>query len=119
MPGPIPKTMSIHSVDPAQRRPFAAGRLRGLPETPVDPKLKTACAEMESLFLHHMLSEMRKTVTKSGLTDGGRAEEIYTSLMDVELAKQMAASGGLGLAQMLQEQMATPEGLVRKKRGGP
>jgi flagellar protein FlgJ len=52
-----------------------------------------------------MLSEMRKTVAKSGLIDGGRSEEIYTSLMDAELAKEMAHSGGLGLSAVLEQQL--------------
>jgi flagellar protein FlgJ len=60
---------------------------------------------MEALFIHHMLSEMRKTVAKSGLIDGGRAEEVYTSLMDAEMAKSMAQSDSLGLSAMLMEQL--------------
>jgi flagellar protein FlgJ len=75
-----------------------------------EPELKTACEDMEALFIHHMLSEMRKTVDKSGLMDGGRSEEIYTSLMDAELAKEMARSGGLGLATILQEQLGGVNG---------
>ncbi len=70
-----------------------------------DPRLKAACQDMEALFIHHMLSEMRKTVVKSGLIDGGRAEEVYTSLMDAEMAKGMAHSGSLGLSSMLMEQL--------------
>jgi flagellar protein FlgJ len=70
---------------------------------------------MEALFIHHLLSEMRKTVSKSGFIDGGRAEEIYTSLMDAELAKAMASSGGLGLSAILQEQLSGPAAAFRKK----
>jgi flagellar protein FlgJ len=115
MPQPISQTNPVLPADHADRRRFATGPSRAVSETPVDPKLKTACDEVESLFIHHMLSEMRKTVTKSGLFDGGRAEEIYTSLMDAELAKTMAASGGLGLARMLQEQMSAPAAALYKK----
>ncbi|MFO7707954.1 MAG: rod-binding protein [Desulfobacterales bacterium] len=70
-----------------------------------DPRLKAACQDMEALFVHHMLSEMRKSVVKSGLIDGGRAEEVYTSLMDAEMAKGMAQTGSLGLSSMLMEQL--------------
>jgi flagellar protein FlgJ len=70
---------------------------------------------MEALFIHHMLSEMRKTVPKSGFMDAGRAEEIYTSLLDAELAKEMARSGGLGLSVILQEQLGAPAAAFRKK----
>jgi Rod binding domain-containing protein len=46
-----------------------------------DPKLRAACAEMESLFISHLIKEMRATVEKSGFIDGGQAEEIFTSLL--------------------------------------
>ena len=70
-----------------------------------DPRLDAACAEMESLFLSHLLKEMRATVEKSGFIDGGQAEEIFTSLLDVELSKKMSAAGGIGLSAILLEQL--------------
>jgi flagellar protein FlgJ len=105
MPGSISKTTASFPIDPAGRPRPSANRPRSIPETPPDSNLKAACEDMEALFIHHMLSEMRKTVAKSGLIDGGRSEEIYTSLMDAELAKEMAHSGGLGLSAILQDQL--------------
>ncbi len=70
-----------------------------------DPRLNAACAEMESLFLSHLLKEMRATVEKSGFIDGGQAEEIFTTLLDVELSKKMSVAGGIGLANILFEQL--------------
>ncbi len=70
-----------------------------------DPKLRAACAEMESLFISHLIKEMRSTVEKSGFIDGGQAEEIFTSLLDVEISKKMSASGGIGLSAILLEQL--------------
>ena len=70
-----------------------------------DPKLAAACAEMESLFLTYLLKEMRATVEKSGFISGGQAEEIFTSLLDVELSKKMSAAGGIGLSAILLEQL--------------
>ena len=76
-----------------------------------DPQLQAACAEMESLFLSHLLKEMRATVDKSGFMDGGQAEEIFTSLMDVEISKRMSAAGGIGLASILLAQLGdSPSG---------
>jgi peptidoglycan hydrolase FlgJ len=71
----------------------------------VDPQLRNACAEMESLFINYLLQEMRATVDKSGFLGGGRAEEIFTSLLDEELSKEISASGGIGLSSMLLEQL--------------
>jgi peptidoglycan hydrolase FlgJ len=70
-----------------------------------DPQLQAACAEMESLFLSHLLKEMRATVEKSGFMDGGQAEEIFTSLLDVEISKKLSTAGGIGLASILLEQL--------------
>ena len=52
-----------------------------------DLRLHAACKEMESLFLSHLLKELRATVDKSGFFDGGQAEDIFTSLLDVEISK--------------------------------
>ena len=119
MPEPISKIASALPIDPAARRRTSLGPTRPIAEAPVDSKLKVSCDDLEALFIHHMLSEMRKTVAKSGLIDGGRSEEIYTSLMDAELAKEMARAGGLGLSAILQEQLGsfsgTPRGASRKR----
>jgi len=71
-----------------------------------DLRLHAACAEMESLFLSHLLQEMRATIEKSGFIDGGQAEDIFTSLLDVEISKKMSAAGGIGLSAILLEQLS-------------
>jgi Rod binding domain-containing protein len=98
---PEPVNRSLTPLNPPGR--LNPPRAPGLPAD--DSRLKAACNDMEALFINHMLSEMRKTVSKSGLTDGGRAEEVYTSLMDAELAKSLAQRGALGLSSMLREQL--------------
>ena len=73
-----------------------------------DRQLQAACRDMESLFLSYLLKEMRATVDKSGFIDGGKAEEIFTSLLDVEYSKQMSSTGGIGLASILLKQLGRP-----------
>ena len=109
MPVPIPKVPAAPPKDSTGRTPGSSKA------TPLDPKLTAACNDMEALFIHHMLSEMRKTVPKAGFIDGGHAEEIYTSMMDAELAKEMAGSGGLGLSMILQQQLSGAAPAFRKK----
>ena len=70
-----------------------------------DPRLQAACAEMESLFINYLIQEMRATIDKSGFISGGRAEEIFTSMLDVELSRKISAAGGLGLTSILLEQL--------------
>jgi flagellar protein FlgJ len=73
-----------------------------------DPKLQAACRDMESLFLSYLLKEMRATVNKSGFISGGKAEEIFTSMLDVELSKKMSSAGGTGLSSILLKQLNGP-----------
>lgn len=69
-------------------------------------QIKEACAEFEAIFINMMLKELRATVDKSGFMDGGKAEELYTGLMDTQISRDMASQGGIGLAAMLYRQMA-------------
>jgi peptidoglycan hydrolase FlgJ len=104
MPGPL-SPPNPHLGAAATPRTAAAPKA-GADAAEPDPGLRSACEGMEALFITHMLSEMRKTVPKSDFLGGGRGEEIYTSLMDAERAKQMAGAGGLGLSSVLLEQLS-------------
>ena len=68
--------------------------------------VKEACADMEALFISYLLKEMRATIPKTGYLDGGKGEEIYTSMLDSRLAKEMAAERGIGLSQLFYESLA-------------
>ena len=94
-------------VVPSQDRIQRAMELNKRPQGEVQksPELRDACLQMESLFIHHLLKEMRATIYKSGFISGGRSEEIYTSMLDAETAKKVSARGGIGLAQMLLHQL--------------
>lgn len=72
-------------------------------------QLKAAVQEFESYFLYILMKEMRKTVPETGMIHGGRAEEIFRDQLDQELTQQMAKTpGGIGIGQMLYEQLARP-----------
>ncbi|MBI2400869.1 MAG: peptidoglycan DD-metalloendopeptidase family protein, partial [Deltaproteobacteria bacterium] len=72
-------------------------------------ELKRAVADFESLFINQMFKSMRETIGKSELFHGGKAEDIYTSMLDTELSKNMAQAGGIGLANMLLRQLSDLE----------
>jgi len=67
-------------------------------------RLKEACREFEAIFLEYMLKTMRKSVPKADLFKRGQAEEIYTFLLDEQLAKKIAHTKGIGLANLLFEE---------------
>jgi Rod binding domain-containing protein len=72
-----------------------------------ESKIKSACMEMESMFIQNMFKEMRASIPKGGLTSGGKAEEMFTEMLDAELARNLSASGGIGLSSMVQRQLET------------
>ena len=89
--------------------------------------MEDACAEFESLFINLVMKQMRQTVTKAGLIDGGMGEEIFTGMMDEEIARQMSSRQGLGLRGALIEQLtgvrrsALPQNIALKsyRRNAP
>lgn len=70
-----------------------------------EASLTRACAEMESLFINQLFKEMRATIPKSGFISGGRAEEVYQSMLDSELSKKLSKRSDLGLAAILRSQL--------------
>jgi len=70
-----------------------------------EEKLREACEGFESIFLQKMWEQMRKTVPKEGYLHSKDAET-YQSLFDIELCKKMASAGGIGLADMLYQQLS-------------
>ena len=89
-------------------------------ETPPSPaevaKLRKAAQDFESVFLNHMLKTMRQSAT-SGPGMGGRSgERMYRDLLDDELAKSIAKSGGLGLADVLVRDLVRS---LAREMGGP
>jgi len=72
-----------------------------------EQKLRDATVEFESMFIKQMLDSMRKTVTKSGLLDGGMGQEIFEDMLYDEYAKKMAESANLGISDMMFKQLST------------
>ena len=77
-------------------------------------KLREACEGFESVFIQKMWQEMRNTLPKNGLLHG-RDEQYWQDMYDQELSKSMTSAGGIGLADMMYEQLA--RNLVSASRG--
>ena len=77
-----------------------------------DAELMEAAKDFESYFLQMMLKEMRKTVPRDGLFPKSRAEEIFEGMLDEEFAKGAASAGGIGIAQMIYDQMIRTQGTM-------
>ena len=78
-----------------------------------DDDLKRVSQQFESLLLHFMVREMRATVPESALFPPSMADQIYTGMLDEQLAQEMANNGGIGIARMIFNQLkADPNGPV-------
>ncbi|TGM96702.1 rod-binding protein, partial [Leptospira dzoumogneensis] len=61
----------------------------------------------ESIFVKMMLKEMKSTVHKSGLIDGGYAEEIFEDMLYDEYSKNLSANSSLGLAEQIYQSLSS------------
>lgn len=97
-------------------------RVRGLNEssssrlTPEqkEKRLREACEGFESIFIQKMWQQMRATLPQNGLLHS-RDEKMWQDMYDQELAKSMSSVGGIGLADMMYEQLS--RNLVSASRG--
>ena len=99
-----------------QARLAGLGDLGGKKMSPeaIAKKLREACEGFESVFIQKMWQEMRNTLPKNGLLHG-RDEQYWQDMYDQELSKSMTSAGGIGLADMMYEQLS--RNLVSASRG--
>jgi flagellar protein FlgJ len=71
-----------------------------------ETQLRKACRDFESIFVNYMMKQMRQTVTKDGVIGSSQAQQLYTSMLDSEVAKNISQERGMGLAAMLYKQMS-------------
>jgi flagellar protein FlgJ len=69
-------------------------------------ELRQACRDFEALFIHKMLQTMRKSIPDNGMLDGGLAEDIYTDMLDQQIAQAAADRESLGIATVIYEEMS-------------
>lgn len=79
-------------------------RLNGAPGE--EQQLKKACRDFEAVFIGKLWEQMRRTVPKEeGMHS--KQEDMYLSMFDRSFSEEMADSGGIGLADMLYDQLAS------------
>ncbi len=76
-------------------------------ENKTDEELMDACKEFEAYFLEMMFKEMMKTIPQSEESSsyGSNMLDYYKDSMIQEIASESTETNGLGMAQMLYEQM--------------
>lgn len=75
--------------------------------------LRESSREFETMLVMEMLKSMRKSVPDGGLFEKNVATETFTEMLDMETAKAATGGRGLGIAEIMYNQMAD---LIEKKK---
>ena len=70
-----------------------------------DADLEKASEQFETMLLNFMIREMRATVPESTLFPPSMTEEIFTGMLDEQIAEKMAQNGGIGISRMIFNQL--------------
>ena len=89
----------------AQKGSAARSVLEAVEMEKRDKELKKACEGFEAMFLNMMYRQMRATVPKDSLFGESNALKIFQDMRDDELMKNVAAGGGIGIADMMYKQL--------------
>lgn len=79
--------------------------------------LKKACQDFESIFVQMVFKNMRSTVPEDGLFEKSQAQSIFEGMLDEELSKKVSSAGGMGLADILYEQLQKKYGTDSESSG--
>ena len=74
--------------------------------------MEKVARDFESVFVNKLLESMRKAVPKSGLLDSS-ALDMYQSMMDQEMAKNMSERKGMGLGEMVYKDLSRLDKVYR------
>jgi len=69
-------------------------------------QLKRLADEMESVFLNQLFQAMRQSVPDGGLGESSPGEEMFTAMLDEQLAKEAAFNWDRGLGEQLYRQLS-------------
>ena len=68
-------------------------------------RLREACEGFEAMFLDIVFKEMRNTVPENTLFGESNGEKMWHSMLDTELMQNVAKSGGVGIADMMYDNL--------------
>lgn len=68
-------------------------------------RLREVSEDFEALMINQMLKEMRKTVNKSDLINGGIAEQIFEDMLYDEYSKEFSKTKTFGLSDIIYNQL--------------
>ena len=70
-----------------------------------DKKLRKISQEFEAIFLSFLMKSMRRSVPEGGLLPQGAGHDLYRQIFDEEIARSLAKSKGIGLADVIYREL--------------
>ncbi|PIR31717.1 MAG: chemotaxis protein chel [Alphaproteobacteria bacterium CG11_big_fil_rev_8_21_14_0_20_44_7] len=68
-------------------------------------EIRAAAEDFEAMFMAEMLRPMFSQTSEEPMFGGSHAEDIYRSMMVDEVGKQVAKSGGIGIADQVEKSL--------------
>ncbi len=75
-------------------------------------QLKELATQFESVFSQYLMKSMRETVPKTGMLDS-YATNMYEQMLDEEFAKESSKSQGIGLADMIFNELSRKDDILK------
>jgi peptidoglycan hydrolase FlgJ len=80
------------------------------------PSVEEAAQDFESLLINQMIESMWQTVPKAGLFKAGPEGDYFYELLHEQISKTIAEGEGLGIKQVLAEDMEKQEKANQEKK---
>ncbi len=93
-------------------------RLQHLKKNGDETAIRKFSQDFEALFVQRMMKEMRKSIPKGGLMDKSLSMEWFEEMFDQAVAKEVTAGEGIGMAQVIYDQLTRSPGENRAATTG-
>ncbi|PJA32267.1 MAG: flagellar biosynthesis protein FlgJ [Zetaproteobacteria bacterium CG_4_9_14_3_um_filter_53_7] len=80
-----------------------------------DEALWKTSKQLEAIFVQQMMTEMRKTISKSEFMPSGFAEDVHGSMMDEAIAQASVKQSSFGIAESIYRQLESAQGNVNRQ----
>ncbi len=71
-----------------------------------EKELKTACEQLEAVFINKVMDSMRAAIPRSELINRGFATDVWESMLFEKYADLMSKTGSIGIAKTLYKQLS-------------
>ena len=112
---PLRSELDLGRIDAAGKAARTAAAGTNAPGATVEERrasLRSAAKEFEAIFVHQMITAMRKTVADGGLVRKNQGQKIFESMLDEEWSKKLTArSGHNSIGDLIFRQLSRHAGL--------